>query len=291
MQLAVNINGFNRPGHLHKTLEALKDAECNLDVWIHLDGPRNCVDESACSECLEVARNFTATYSHNGFISTSERNKGLAESIIESVEARLAKYDFVIFLEDDIIVTSAFFDYMEAAARKYQNCASVMQISGFNYATGDTARHAYFLPFTTSWGWGTWPRAWKYYDRNVSSWVRYFAPVLRRAAFDLGCGFYKQITANYAGRMKTWAVFWYATVFREGGVVLYPSSSLVSNIGHDGSGENCKPSRGYGIALQRQEGSSVKLPDEIKTGLWPLCAFLVRVWMTRVRNVLSWQQT
>jgi hypothetical protein len=47
------------------------------------------------------------------------------------------------------------------------------------------------------------------------------------------------VEANAKGTLKTWAVFWYASVFQRRGLCLHPRSSLVKNIGFDGSGTNC----------------------------------------------------
>ena len=39
--------------------------------------------------------------------------------------------------------------------------------------------------------------------------------------------------------MNTWAIFWYATIFKREGLCLNPSQSFVKNIGHDRSGIHC----------------------------------------------------
>jgi len=288
VRIAVNVNGYNRPGHLKKTLEAISLSECTYDVYIDLDGPRSSFDRDACSLCLGVANDFALSYPYTCYVSKSVVNNGLASSILCSIESRLSKYDFAIFLEDDIVVTSAFFHFMEASAKKYKNNSRVMQVSGFNHShrATDTVM-SFFLPFTTSWGWGTWPRAWNCYDRGVNGWLEYFKPLFRRVIFDLGCGFYEQVLANHTGKKLTWAIFWYASVFREKGLVLYPSSSLISNIGHDGSGENCKPSKAYDAHLKSSEIGNILLPDDLKICLIPLIKFVFGNWLTRARGLMG----
>jgi hypothetical protein len=46
------------------------------------------------------------------------------------------------------------------------------------------------------------------------------------------------VKRNAWGVIRTWAVFWYATIFRHGGLCVSPPQSLTENIGIDGSGEN-----------------------------------------------------
>lgn len=41
---------------------------------------------------------------------------------------------------------------------------------------------------------------------------------------------------NYQGKLYTWAIFWYLTVYLNNGFSLHPRESLTKNIGTDGSG-------------------------------------------------------
>ncbi|MFT6127432.1 MAG: hypothetical protein ACJAVA_001922 [Flavobacteriaceae bacterium] len=61
--------------------------------------------------------------------------------------------------------------------------------------------------------------------------------------------------------MNTWAIFWYATVFKREGLSLHPSKSLVNNIGHDSSGDNCGESTIY--CSQVHDKPVVIFPDKI----------------------------
>ena len=59
--------------------------------------------------------------------------------------------------------------------------------------------------------------------------------------------YYSHIQLNDAKKIKTWAIFWYATVFFGEGLSLHPKTSLVRNIGHDGSGVHCGKNSGFDI--------------------------------------------
>ena len=61
--------------------------------------------------------------------------------------------------------------------------------------------------------------------------------------FDLnGSGvFWSQVVANAQNKINTWAVFWYATIFKHGGLCVNPYLSYAANIGFDGSGVHCDP--------------------------------------------------
>ncbi len=63
--------------------------------------------------------------------------------------------------------------------------------------------------------------------------------MINRFNLDGAHNFWGQVTANVSGKLNTWAIFWYATIFEHNGLCLNPTVSYVQNIGLDGSGENC----------------------------------------------------
>ena len=52
--------------------------------------------------------------------------------------------------------------------------------------------------------------------------------------------FWPQVIANLKGNINTWAIFWYATIFKNKGLCLAPTLTYVNNIGLDGSGVHCE---------------------------------------------------
>src|SRR5690606_5120794 len=61
---------------------------------------------------------------------------------------------------------------------------------------------------------------------------------------------------------NSWAIRWYASVFLNNGLVLYPSKSLVENIGHDGTGVHSNIEDIYQVTISREPIENY--PDEIK---------------------------
>jgi hypothetical protein len=49
------------------------------------------------------------------------------------------------------------------------------------------------------------------------------------------------------GKNDSWAIRWYASIFLENRLTLYPSRSLLENIGMDSSGQNCTNSSHYDV--------------------------------------------
>ena len=48
--------------------------------------------------------------------------------------------------------------------------------------------------------------------------------------------FVSMAKAQLDGKIDSWAIYWYFSVFQKNGLTLYPATSLVQNIGFDGSG-------------------------------------------------------
>jgi hypothetical protein len=46
------------------------------------------------------------------------------------------------------------------------------------------------------------------------------------------------------GKIDSWGIRWYLSVFLQGGLTLYPVQTLVQNIGFDGSGTHCRRPNG-----------------------------------------------
>ncbi|MFQ6609402.1 MAG: sugar transferase, partial [Fidelibacterota bacterium] len=63
--------------------------------------------------------------------------------------------------------------------------------------------------------------------------------------FNLGGAenFWDHLLANQIGQIRTWAIFWYASIFLQKALCLHPSLSYSRNIGWDGTGAHCQYSK------------------------------------------------
>jgi hypothetical protein len=64
---------------------------------------------------------------------------------------------------------------------------------------------------------------------------------IRKLNMDGTFEFFWGLHAVANSNMNSWNTIWHSIVFLNDGLILYPQRSLVSNIGHDGSGTNCTP--------------------------------------------------
>ena len=235
----IGIFAHRRPEHLRRVIRSLRDCHLFQDspLYAFVDGPRSTNEarqvaavRDIVSSCL--GNHCTALY--------SDKNKGLARSIVSGVNLMCKEHGRAIVIEDDLIVSPDFLSYMNAALDKFAQEESVMQISGhaFDVPRLRERPSAMFLPIITSWGWATWDRAWAHYDDDTSRWTSLLDDGAFRRQFDLdGAYEYSRLLRKQmAGSIDSWAICWYWSVFRRNAVALFPPKSLVQNIGFDGSG-------------------------------------------------------
>ncbi len=175
-----------------------------------------------------------------GKIVEAESNQGLARSIIGGVTRLTTEFGRVIVVEDDLVVAPQFLTYMNAALNRYADDDRVMQISGYMFpvTTFSDRTEALFLPFTTSWGWATWARAWEHFDAQANGWERLDQDPSLRHRFNVHGSFdyFHMLKLQLAGAIDSWAIRWYWSVFIREGLVLHPPRTMVQNTGFDGSG-------------------------------------------------------
>jgi GT2 family glycosyltransferase len=249
---------YNRPEHTRRTIEALATNRLasKSTLIIFSDGARDAVAAPLVSQVREQAHGV------RGFASVRvvERpsNQGLAQSIVDGVSSLCREHGRAIVVEDDLVTSEHFLEFMNDALARYAEEQNVMHISGYMYPIRmDGLPETFFLPPASCWGWATWQRAWRHFDKNPSTLLRQFLPAQRRD-FNLGHSFpfWTQVELNAQGRMNTWAIFWYASVFLRGGLCLHPRQSFVQNIGHDDSGVHSNRSNVFDVALNPQRVES-----------------------------------
>jgi glycosyltransferase involved in cell wall biosynthesis len=233
---------YNRPNHLERVIRCLKNnyLAMETELLVFSDGQKN---EFEIAE-VDTVRNYIHTI--DGFkkvkIFESKNNKGLAKSIIQGVSQTIDQYGSVIVLEDDLETAPGFLTFMNEALRFYEDKDRIMQISGYMFDVSlDIESDGVFLPFTSSWGWATWKRAWDCFDEMASGYHAIEGSESLTSKFNLDGAFnYSQMMENTLNsKIDSWAIRWYLSVFLNNGLSLYPVQTLVKNIGFDGSGTHC----------------------------------------------------
>lgn len=229
---------FNRLDHTKKTVQHLSKNQYakESELYIFSDAPRNSNDEEGVNRVRKYLRTIEGF--KNIYIKEANSNKGLALSIKEGISYILSIYETVIVLEDDIITSNDFLKFMDTALKVYSNNKKVMQVSGYNYPINKKIPDYYFSTMASCWGWGTWKRSWDLYNEDYTT-IENQIPIGKiRDKFKVyrNHHFWNQIMNNKNGKIRTWFIFFYASIFINDGLVLYSKTSFTNNIGMDGSG-------------------------------------------------------
>ncbi len=259
---------FNRPYHLSKTLFALSQNELakQSNLFISIDGPKNKNDENAQNLILKLIEKEHGNFQSINII-RNKKNKGLALNIIESVTEILKKNNKIIVVEDDLITSKSFLKFMNDALIFYKNKKKIWHINGHNIVSNQNKKNEVFLwRFMNCWGWATWNDRWINYEKKPDSLINSFSKeMIFRFNLDGASLFWDQIKKNHSGELNTWAIFWYATIFKNKGLCVSPWFSYVINIGFDGSGTNCKESKIKNKKYQlNNNGIFVGIDEEIE---------------------------
>jgi hypothetical protein len=263
----VAIFAYKRPEHLQGTLDSLKrcDGFANSKIIVFGDGPKTENDLDAVATTRRIAQAHLGSQAEYHF---RDRNAGLAASIIDGVNQVTRRFGRAIVLEDDLDLSPNFLTYVNAALDRYEQNPKVYQISAQLFDTPELhERHeALFLPFTTSWGWGTWRRAWDRFDPSADGWQRLRTDRALRRRFNLGGSydFSTMLERQMSGFGDSWAIRWYWSVFRNDGVTCFPPTSLVRNTGLDGSGTHGRGLlRRFNKQVNTRQSGSIVLPDRV----------------------------
>jgi hypothetical protein len=242
---------YNRPDHTRRTVEALKIniLASQSDLYIFSDAPKKIEAAEAVLEVREYLKSISGFRSVHIF--ERDKNWGLANSIIDGVTRLCNQYGRVIVLEDDLITSLFFLNYMNDALNVYQDEEKVMHVSGYMFPIDNhDSKDTFFLRTATCWGWATWDRAWRQFTKEPKKLLgEYTEQKINDFNMDGAYNFWAQVEQNAAGSINTWAIFWYATVFEVSGLCLHPAVSMVSNIGHDDTGEHCSKGSDFNVVL------------------------------------------
>jgi hypothetical protein len=228
---------YRRTDLLNTVLDALEACPefPGTPVFIYSDGPKN---PKAEADVLAVRDLVRGRLRANMTLIESPENKGLSRSIISGVSDLCERYQRVIVMEDDLIVSPIILTWFNDLLDRFEHDERIMQISGHMFDSPKLAarNRAIAFPMATSWGWATWDRAWNEFDEKATGWEVLKQDRALRRRFDLDgvYPYYRMLRRQMAGEIDSWAIRWNWTLFKAGGLTVFPPRSLVANDGLEG---------------------------------------------------------
>ncbi|WP_430972678.1 sugar transferase [Sunxiuqinia rutila] len=235
---------YNRLAETEQTIEYLKNnfLAKQSELFIFSDSYKN----EQSKPKVKAVRDYIRTV--DGFKSVTifemSTNLGLANSIISGVSKIIKKYGKAIVLEDDLITSSNFLDYMNQSLDYYEFNSKVFSIAGYSIKVNtpaDFKSDVYFKGRATSWGWATWEDRWNSVDWELNDINAFFKSRkqkrhLRKHGDDL-----LKILRDYTkGRNDSWAIRFAYNQIKSNKVSVAPVISKVRNIGFGGDATHCK---------------------------------------------------
>jgi len=243
---------YNRPQHLRKVIGALSN---NLDysnsrLIIYSDDASDDKDVKLVQEVRSICEGVKRPKE----LEVIKRigNKGLANNIIEGLSELFIAYDAIVVLEDDLVTSPGFINYMSRALDYYRD-RQVFSICGYSPAgivPADFPYSTYLVPRIGSWGWATWRERWALADWEVKDFKQFIFSDIEIDSFNkAGNDLTPMLVKQQAGLNNSWAIRFAYAGFKHLMPTVYPSKSLITNIGNDGSGTHVPSSNKYRAAI------------------------------------------
>lgn len=247
---------YNRPNHTRQVVESLLANPLAKDsnLYIYSDAPKDLSSQEKVTEVRNYIHSITGF--KNITIIERERNFGLAENIINGVTEIVNRHEKIIVLEDDLLLSPHFLEYMNTALAIYEKDEQVACITAFNFPLtypSNFQETTFFIRGADCWTWATWKRAWQKFEKDSGKLLLSIQERNLQKEFDID-GSYpytKMLKDQIKGKNNSWAIRWYASAFLENMLCLYPKDSLVENIGYDGTHfKNSQKSEFFGSISQ-----------------------------------------
>ncbi len=224
--LAVVAVAYNRVNSLARLLRSLAEADyggCEVPLIIS-------IDHSGSDAVERYARDFHWPFGPK-HVKTHDHNLGLREHILSQGREELERYDAIVVLEDDIIVSPAFYSYARQCVERYWDSDEVGGISLYSFPLSylthlpfeplKDAHDVFFMQIAQSWGevWMRphWRRFYAWYERNLD-----FAPS-------------EEVPAAMFGWTRSWLKYHTRWCIETGRWFVYPYYAMSSNCGDVGS--------------------------------------------------------
>lgn len=160
--------GFNRVDLLKKRL---KEIEHNIpiDVYVSVDGPTT---TQHARQILEFLNNYSKTTPLQKLeFRVCEENLGLSRHITNSIDMLFDKYEYLIVLEDDVVISPVFVESMVQGLEIVDQDPTLGGVGGFSafkkMSKWDRRNKWRKSKYFSAWGWGTSRTKWSRYRLRI----------------------------------------------------------------------------------------------------------------------------
>ncbi len=264
------IFAFNRLDVLKNLVESLMaNAEAvESDLFVFVDGPRP--EKNGEIEKVKAVQEYVRRIDGFGSLNYifSEKNKGLAKSIIDGTTMIIEKYGKVIVVEDDLYLSKSFLYYMNKMLCLYESDQRIMQVSGYGCklkGVNDYPYDVYLNERAHSWSWGTWKDRWVTVDWEVKDFeVIRRNKKLQRKFCKRGSDLYGMLRKYMEGKNNSWYIRFNYSMFKQHRYAVCPICSLVRNDGFIAESTHCNTYNRYKIDFEECHEGNFNVPERLQ---------------------------
>lgn len=221
---------YNRVDNTSHTIEHLlrNTLARESELYIFSDGGR---DEKSW-EAVNKVRAYLKTIEGFKAVHIVERpcNYYLERNVIEGIAEVFTHHDRIIVLEDDICTSPHFLTFINEALTLYEQEKRVMHISGFTNLDIPHMGDTYFTRRMTGWGWATWRDRWEkfvHFTSRDEALQGFTEADIQRITYNGNFGNLSSLDK----KPIPWDICWELALYRNHGLALNPTQTLVRNIG------------------------------------------------------------
>ncbi len=252
---------FNRSDKQQKVFDRIRQVRPK-QLFIAADGPRDRVadDKKKCDDARKIIQQVDWPCELKTLI--REKNSGGDEpGVAGAIDWFFEHVSEGIIFEDDCVPDPSFFYFCQELLARYRDNRNVFSICGLRLgddplkAKNGASIYSYYFtkPHIFHWGWATWSRAWRTYDRLMTQFDEFKTKGLDKVVYPHNTrlrGHNMGIWSSSRGRLKSnknynslWDVRFSFAEAVANALTIFPTVNLVENIGFDASAINTKSGR------------------------------------------------
>ena len=249
---------YNRLDHTTRVIETLSQNVLakETELFIFSDAAKS---DKGLDKVNAVREYINRTDWRSGFkavtVVQAKKNKGLAKSVIGGVTDVIKKYGKVIVIEDDLVLSPYFLNYMNGALDYYKDDEKIWSISGYSFPMKSLKNYSHDVFYSyrgCSWGWATWADRWEKVDWEVKDYVALMNSPERQKLFNRGgSDLVNMLRLQMEGKIDSWAIRWVYAQSKLDMYTVYPKHSYLGNGGCDGSGTHSGNNDQYSTDIQQ----------------------------------------
>lgn len=262
----IGLSVYGRLEHLQKTIVALRGNELAQDseLYIFSDAAKHGDEEK-----VAAVRSYVRTIEGFKAVHVIERaSNGRVNNSRGGIKSLVDKYGKVIFMAEDIVTAPGFLGFMNQALEKYERDDKIFSVVGYCPPIAfpaDYSLDAFILRRFSAWGFGIWKDRFdkmRYISR--AEFDGFVADKERVESFVKAGGkdMLLMLEADVSGQIDAGDVKFMYAQFLSDQYTVYPSQSLVQNIGLDGSGVHCGRTDRFDVTLSQK--TKFNLPDALQ---------------------------